>query len=781
MDSKQRENLRIRPDQNVEMPRFLEDFALGTQSIDLNRLTYPDVTSSGSFDIRGMQFAFLGKFLDALPIPALLVNRSLFVVHWNKACHRISLAEDDAPNRPLSDIFVHSREAKRAGAAVKKVFQDRRQQQLEAILGTRENSTWGRLHIRSLRMGEERSVLVMVEDLTLEKKQVLITRKHSAELRKAHENLEIRVKERTAELAEANHNLRVEMEERQFTQERLNLAANVIASSNEAILITDASAKIVDVNEAFSRVTGFSKDEVMGENPRFMNSGWHDKKFWEDVWKIVAAESHWRGEIWDRRKNGEIYPKILSISSIFNEKGEVTNYIGIFSDITREKLTEQRLERLAHYDPLTGLPNRVLFRDRLKQAISTARRSGAKVAILFLDLDGFKMINDTLGHPAGDQLLVAVGRRLSESMLKSDTVARLGGDEFTLMMVEFEDIPEVSRLAQKVLGICRRPFSVSGRKVFITASIGLALYPNDGTDVDRLLQHADTAMYSAKRRGKNRFQYFSQDMNAKAVQRLNLETALREALNQDEFQVYYQPRVDIASDTLVGCEALVRWKHPHLGMVPPNEFIPVAEAAGMIEKIGEWVLIQACRQIKDWISETNKGLVVSVNLSSHQIRGQETVDRIGGILKEIGLPSSCLELEVTESALMRDIEEGVRTLTSLRSLGIPLSLDDFGTGYSSLSYLKRFPVQKLKIDRSFIKDVTVDPDDESIVKTIIAIGHSLRMKVVAEGVETKEQTDFLRENGCDEVQGFYFGRPLPPDVFHQFMLKRIPSRIARTK
>ncbi len=758
-----------KPARGLNEPRLMEKFATGTQSLDLSSVFSGDVTASGSFDVRGIQKTFLGKLLDSLPIPALLIDPSHSIVFVNAGSKKIFEDPDDMLFSGLEDIFVHRKDAERCANLVARVLEDRKQQITEAAVGTVKEPIWGRLHFRSLRMGHERSILVLIEDLTPEKKKVYLVKKYSEELRKAHDELEMRVRERTAELREANVQLQREIDVRRQAEESLNLAANVVSSSNEAIVITDSDARIVDVNDAFVRVTGYSREEVIGKDPAMMASGRHDVHFWNQFWDSLLMTGQWKGEVWDRRKNGEIYPKLLSVSAVRNDDDRVSHYVGIFSDISKMKETEARLEQLAHYDPLTGLPNRVLFRDRLSQAMLRVHRAGGPLALMFLDLDGFKIINDTLGHQVGDMLLVAVGHRLQSSVRSGDTVARLGGDEFTIVLSDLEDVQNLSRLARRTINLFSKPFNIAGRKLFVTASIGIALYPHDGRNVDQLLQSADTAMFSAKDRGKNGFQYFSQEMNLEAMNRLNLETSLREALDRDEFELYYQPLISLESRRVVGAEALLRWKNPERGTLLPGTFVPLAETIGLIRSIGSWALAEACRQAKTWIADGLPRMFVAVNMSAHQIRGSRTVKLVSKALEATGLDPELLELEVTESALMKEADQTVKTLKDLKNLGIRLSIDDFGTGYSSLSQLKRFPVDKLKVDQSFIADIARDSDTEAIVRTIIAIGHTLRLSVVAEGVENRRQTEFLEDAGCDLAQGFYYGRPLPSDQFTRFV------------
>lgn len=751
------------------VPRLLTRRPLPTESIDLNSLLYSDVTQSGSFDLRAIETSLVGKLLQALPILALLVNRLYTITFSNDTLKDVQGAAPPLAGLTFTSLFTDPSRMEQIRSILETVFETRNPQTAQAVMEIEGIKLFARMHFRSIRLGAEREILVLVEDLTREQKQLNVIKRHSLELRKTHDLLEQRVHERTSKLQQMVLRLRQEASDRRRAEANFNLAANVIKSSNEAIVITDTAADIVDVNDAFSEITGYSKEEVVGKNPRIMASGRHDKQFWAEVWKELEETGQWRGEVWDRRKNGEVFPKLLSISTVLDEQNKLTNYVGIFSDISRMKATERRLVRMAQYDPLTGLSNRVLFRDRVRQALRRADRTRNAVAVMFLDLDGFKTVNDTLGHPVGDELLIAVAERLKSCVRKSDTVARLGGDEFTLLLADFADVRSIDFLARKVVARMRDPFTVVGRKIFVTASIGIALYPEDGDDADDLLQNADTAMYHVKERGKNGFQYFSREMNLKALDRLELETALREALERQEFLLYYQPQVDLHTGRICGSEALIRWNHPNRGLVSPMRFIGVAEETGLIRPLGEWVLRHACEQTRKWLSQGLPPLRVAVNISGRQISGYETVHTIARILEETDMDPSLLDLEVTESTLMEDREEAVQILQGLKRFGVQVSIDDFGTGYSSLSHLKRFPVDKLKIDQSFVRHVTTDQDDEAIVKAIIAVGHSLKLKVMAEGVETPEQLEFLRSQGCDQIQGFYVSGAIPADAFVDFL------------
>jgi diguanylate cyclase (GGDEF)-like protein/PAS domain S-box-containing protein len=556
---------------------------------------------------------------------------------------------------------------------------------------------------------------------------------------------------------------------RREAEENLRLAAKVFDSSVEGILITDAASRIITVNHAFTLITGYNAEEAVGMTPALFNSGKHGEDFYRSMWASLREAGQWRGEIWNRRKSGETYLEWLTISAVRNEHGETTNYVAVFSDITSRKLAEERLNYLANHDALTGLPNRTLFMERLTLALAHAHRNAKMTAVMFFDLDRFKIVNDTLGHTAGDALLQEVARRVVSCLREDDTVARLGGDEFTIILEGLGDEQDVAPIAQKITDILAVPMNLSGQEVFITASIGISVYPNDGADAAALVKNADAAMYRAKDLGKNNYQFFKAEMNTRAFERLTLENSLRRALERNEFELHYQPQIDLDSGRVVGAEALIRWEHPDLGMVPPDRFIPIAEETGMILPIGEWVLRAACTQNKAWQDAGFPALHVAVNLSGRQFRQKNLVGMIQQMLDETGLKAEHLELEITESVIMEQATESIDTINAMRDLGLHLSIDDFGTGYSSLSYLKRFPIDTLKIDRSFVRDITTDQDDAAIVKAVIALAHSLKLMVIAEGVETAEQLKFLREQGCDEMQGYFFSRPLTAQAFGERM------------
>lgn len=548
--------------------------------------------------------------------------------------------------------------------------------------------------------------------------------------------------------------------ERKHAEERLRLTQRVVDATVEGIMITDANSIIVDVNHAFTQITGYPRDEAIGFDPKIMASGRHDAAFYKEMWETLGRTGQWSGEIWDRRRNGEVYPKWLSISAINDDSGQPVNYVGVFSDISKSKETERQLEHLAHYDALTGLPNRILFQDRLRRALARHRRHNQTGALMFIDLDRFKQVNDTLGHEKGDDLLIEATARLLECTREEDTVARLGGDEFTVVLNELEDESRASEVAERIIHSLEQPFDLTGNEVFISASIGIVVFPGDGDSIETLTRNADMAMYEAKNLGRATFTFFNESMNARLLERMVLETGLRAATANHEFRVYFQPKFDIAKGRIVSTEALVRWMHPERGLIAPDSFIPLAEETGLILEIGRWVLREACRQTRAWIVDHSINLPVAVNISARQFSDPNLADDIARALEETGLAPSMLAIEVTESMIMDDVELAVGVLQRLKRLGLSIAIDDFGTGYSSLNQLRRLPVDELKIDRTFVKDIPQSTEDMEIVAAVLSMAKSLNLSVVAEGVETLEQLDFLREKGCETAQGYLIGRPV---------------------
>lgn len=547
-----------------------------------------------------------------------------------------------------------------------------------------------------------------------------------------------------------------------FAAEKLKQAAAVFESAREGVVITDLEPCILAVNRAYMEITGYSEIEALGKNPKIIRSGRHDESFYQAMWADLIKVGYWSGEMWNRRKNGEIYPQWLTISTVRNDRNEPCNYVGVFTDITQIKQSEARLTQLAHYDPLTGLPNRLLAQLRLHHAIERAQRHHHRVAALYLDLDRFKNVNDSLGHPAGDELLIMLASRLKKRLREEDTFARLGGDEYLLVLEDIKEPREPATLAQDLIGLLTMPFTLpSGHEIFINTSIGISLFPDDANNVTELIQHADMAMYLAKQEGRNTYRYHTEALSIAANERLVLETKLRQALIAEEFILYYQPLIDARSGRAVGVEALVRWQPPDGTIVPPGKFIPIAEETGLIVPLGEWVLRTACAQGRAWIDAGLPPLVMAVNLSVRQFQSGGLVELTQRVLAETQFPAACLELELTESMFMEHAEQSINTLKTLKALGVHLAIDDFGTGYSSLTYLKRFPIDKLKIDQSFVRGLEHDHNDREIAATIIAMARGLKLSVLAEGVESETQLAFLRQHGCDYYQGFLFHKPVP--------------------
>lgn len=580
-----------------------------------------------------------------------------------------------------------------------------------------------------------------------------------------------------AHLSDAIHSMVTtlvqEIAERKRAEDGLRLAGKVFENNTEAIVITDAQNRIVMVNAAFTEITGYTQEEIIGRNPHLFSSGRHTAEFYQTFWKTLLEQDHWQGEIWNKRKNGEIFPEWLIVLLVRDEQTQaITHHIAIYSDISERKRKEDYIQFLANYDTLTKLPNRHLLMDRVHQAIAVAQRNRSKMALLFIDLDHFKTINDSLGHLVGDLLLQNVAQRFKNCLRRSDTIARQGGDEFVAVLADIGSESEATFIAEKLLESLHKPIEIDGHTLSITPSIGISLYPDDGEDVSLLMRNADMAMYRAKDTGRNNLQYFTEEMNARAVERLSIEMHLRHAIANRELEVHYQPQVNVTSGQLSGMEALLRWHSPQLGHVSPARFIPVAEESGLIEGIGEWVLRQVCLQGRLWQAQGLPPLLLAVNLSARQFRQRDLIGRIESILHDTGFPPEQLELEITESMLMESGASALLTLEALRDMGIQLALDDFGTGYSSLSRLKAFPLDKLKVDQSFVRDLTEDPDDATIVRTIIAMGHALSVRVIAEGVETPAQLEQLRLMGCDEYQGYLYSRPAPAEAITD-MLKHI--------
>ena len=555
--------------------------------------------------------------------------------------------------------------------------------------------------------------------------------------------------------------------DRKQNEEYLRQSAAVLQSTHEGVMVMDLDYRVIAVNPAFTNITGFTEADALGQLPTLLSFGQDDDTFCDQLWDSIKEQGYWRGEIWNRRKNGEAFPIWLTISAIYDDSEAVVSYVGVFSDISQIKQAEERLSYLAHHDALTDLPNRLLIINLLQHALERKRREGSVLSVLFIDLDRFKHVNDSLGHAAGDELLKIAANRMRRRARASDTLARLGGDEFVLILEELNDTDDAANVAQDVIGLFREPIRLSSRRdVYVGASIGISVFPDDGTTADQLIRNADTAMYLAKENGRNTYRFYTEELTQRAKEHLHLEARLRRAVENDEMLLHYQPL--IANGRCKGMEALVRWLDPDEGMVPPIQFIPLAEETRIIIPLGRWILRTACAQMKAWLDSGLDLETIAVNVSSIQFQQPDFVHYVQEILRETGLPARHLELEITESVIMQNIDDTEKKLVALQDLGVKLAIDDFGTGHSSLSYLKRFPINKLKIDRSFIFEIPVNTASMEIAATIIAMAKNLKLEVLAEGVETAAQLDFLQNQGCDTYQGYLFSKPVPaceiPDI-----------------
>ena len=617
------------------------------------------------------------------------------------------------------------------------------------------------LAVTELRHGTKRFFTGVVRDITQRKQAEEQIRRHQDEL-------EMRVEERTRELTQ-------EILERHRAEDKLRLAGEVIEALSEGVVIIDPDFRISSVNPAYTTISGYDVEEVVGKFPINHTALSQGGAMFDEMWLGLEARGHWEGEFWNLRKNGEEYAERLSVTAITNPTGEVMQFAAIISDITKRKQDEERILYQANYDSLTGLPNRSLFLDRLTQAINNMERSEKSLGLLFIDLDGFKLVNDTLGHDVGDMLLKEAAKRLGTCVRTGDTVARLGGDEFTIIMPNLDDPKNAPLVAQRVLDSLGRAFLLGGHEAFVSGSIGITIFPDDARDAQELLKNADAAMYRAKEEGKANYQFFTADMNEQVQERLVVKNGLSKALENDEFLLLYQPKLDLKTNRVTGAEALMRWESPELGLVSPVKFIPILEETGMVVEVGEWAIHTACRQHAAWVKAGLPPIKIAVNLSARQLREPSFVNIVKSALKKAKLPPSAIEIEITESMLMSDAPIIVAALEDLHDFGVHISMDDFGTGYSSLSYLKRFPIDTIKIDRSFVNDIHVDADDAEIIHTIINMGHTLNRKIIAEGVETEEQLDILKAYRCDEIQGYFFSKPLAADDFTDFV-KDLPRK-----
>ena len=544
-------------------------------------------------------------------------------------------------------------------------------------------------------------------------------------------------------------------------QERLRQAAVVFDCTREGVLVSDRRGVIVHVNRALVEITGYPVEEVLGQRPNMFKSGRHGPEFYQAIFKSLEESGEWHGEIWNRRKSGEIYPQWQTVRSITDDKGQVSHYVAVFSDISAIKNSQTELARLVHHDPLTDLPNRLLFTDRTEQTLASAQRHQTGCALLMIDLDHFKIINDSLGHNVGDLLLKAVAERLLRVFGKGFTVARLGGDEFAVLVDSCAQTSQAAGLAQQVLEVMKGPFDVDKHQLFISASVGISVFPSDALNAEQLLRNADSALFKAKSSGREGYALYTEELTAHAQYRVEVASDLRRALEQHELRVYYQPVHDLKSSRLIGVEALVRWEHPLRGLLSPGEFIPIAERTGLIAEIDAWVLEQACWQMVQWQAAGVELSFVAVNISSRLFARPELFSLVSTVLADTGMDAALLELEVTESAVMDNSQVALEQMHRLRALGLRLAIDDFGTGFSSLLRLKRLPVQKLKIDQGFVAGLPGDNDDVAIVRAVIALGQSMGLQVHAEGIEQVEQAQFLLDLNCNLGQGYWFGRPMP--------------------
>ncbi len=551
------------------------------------------------------------------------------------------------------------------------------------------------------------------------------------------------------------------------TYRTLSLA---IEQSPSVILITDEQGRIEYANPRFAEVTGYAAEEVLGRNPRFLKSERQPAELFETLWSTIAGGEVWRGELCNRNKDGSFFWELATIAPVKDSQGRTTHYLKLAEDITERKQAELTIQKMAFSDRLTGLPNQTLFGQRVTQALEQVRGKDELLAVMFLDLNHFKKVNNTLGHAVGDEMLKQVGVRLIQALRARDTVARLGSDTFTILLSRLTHPDDASKVARTVLDALGHPFECLGNEIYITASVGIAVFPDDGTDTPTLLQNADTALVRAKQQGANGYQHYDRAMNARAREMMVLENHLRRAVERREFLLYYQPQVDLSSGKLCGAEALIRWDHPEQGLVSPAEFIPLAEQTGLILDIGAWVIPTACLQGALWQRE-HQPLRISVNLSARQFQVRDLAKKVGAFLAQTGLPPACLGIEVTESAIVSDIDQAAATLNQLKELGVHLAIDDFGTGHASLVYLKRFPIDMVKIDRSFIREVDKNPNDAAIVTAVIAMAHTLGIEVLAEGVECRSQLDFLLQNQCHQIQGYLLSPPVSADEFGERMAR----------
>jgi diguanylate cyclase (GGDEF)-like protein/PAS domain S-box-containing protein len=581
--------------------------------------------------------------------------------------------------------------------------------------------------------------------------------KRADELVIANEELAFQNKEKDKRADE----LLIANEEKELLLLKLKRAASVFSHAHEGIMITDASGTITEVNETFTQMTGYTSEEMLGENPRMLQSGRHSSDFYAEMWATLLTQGHWSGEVWNRRKNGDVYPEILTISAVKNALGFVQHYVSLCTDITTMKVYQGQLEHVAHFDVLTGWPNRVLLADRLGHAMAQCQRREQSLAVAFMDLDGFKEVNDNYGHNVGDELLITVSQRMKAALREGDTLARIGGDEFIAVMVDLDNIEESTPILERLLQAASDPVTIGNDVMQVSASIGVTLYPQDGSDADQLMRHADQAMYGAKQTGKNRYRLFDTALANASKMQLESISDIRSALSRHEFVLYYQPKVNMHTGVVIGVEALIRWQHPVRGLVPPLEFLPVIEGQAISLELGEWVITSALSQISQWQS-IGVNLPISINISGYQLQQSNFAIRVAALLAaHPEVNPQCLELEILETSALHDISKVSATMHACHELGVRFALDDFGTGYSSLTHLRHLPAQLIKIDQSFVRDMLEDADDCSIVQGVIGLAKAFRRDVIAEGVETIAHGVALLQLGCDLAQGYGIARPMP--------------------
>ena len=581
-------------------------------------------------------------------------------------------------------------------------------------------------------------------------------------------------------ISDAHNKLEMSKRSAESIAETLKIYANAFEYSGEAILITDRDNHIINVNRAFTKQTGYELSDVAGKNPRMLSGGDTSLELYREMWRDLERDSFWQGELWDRKKSGEIYPKWAAISAIRDQDGQVLFHIASFTDISDRKAAEARIEHLAHYDMLTGLLNRFSLESRMEQAVLAAKRDRQQLAVLFVDLDRFKYINDSMGHHIGDQLLIEVANRLKNCLRESDIVARIGGDEFVIVLTGLKEMNQVPTLARYLIDQLSQPYSINDNVFDSSPSIGISIYPNDGDNIDELLKTSDIAMYHAKDQGRKNFQFFTESLLVASEERLDFEHQLRSALELDQFELYYQAQVHTRDSQIYGMEALIRWNHPTRGFIGPDRFIPIAEEIDVIHELGAWVIDKACRQLAIWKQTTHTPLQISVNLSAKQLHSDTLIQTVRTAIEKHQIRDGELELEITETVAMSDPELAVQQLNGLSQLGVSLAIDDFGTGYSSLAYLKKLPINTLKLDRAFVGDIENDRNDAEICMATIALAHNLGLKVVAEGVETTVQRDFLTEHCCDYLHGYLFSKPLPPVAAGRLLETRYCRQQAET-